>query len=199
VGAGELDAAVQAFAEERFVELEAEEPDPDKPARVLYNDRFYLKLHTAVFAGQDPFARAVPARPYGRNAVRLAAEDALLAHVLHMARRAFALPLIYYVDLREMVLGAVPEALGHGPGAPLDAELLAARAREVGAEKALWAALELLAYFHPEVEPRARALQPNLSRPTRLLLETAVLGPARDFGRERQLRGAAKVAEMLLG
>jgi len=194
-----LEVAMRA---EQFVEMEADEPDPDKPAKVLFNDRFYAKLFAPFLPNpkEEPgiFARAIPARALGPEVYRPSAEDALLLHVLPMARRGFAVPLIQFVDLREMVKGDSPLARGAGPGAPIDREVLLARAKAFGVEKPLWAAMELLAHFHPEVADRARALEPDLGRATRALLETGVIEPAKDLSRERQLRGVGKLVQLLL-
>lgn len=196
----ELETIVTRAREEQFLEMEADEPDPDHPAATLYNDKFFAKLYTRVLPRGGEAAlleRAVPAKVYGPAAHRLQGEDALLVHVLSMARRAFQVPLIFFVDLRELVLGESPVALGPGPGAPIDPRLLLERARAFGAEKALWAAMELLATLQPDVAERALALQPKIAAPTRLLLEKAVVGPAKDLGRERQLRGVEALAKLL--
>ncbi len=194
---------MEAMREEKFVEVESDEPDPDQPAVTLYNDRFYAKLYTSFLPNEREmpglFERAVPAKMLGSAVTRLSAEDALLVHVLSIARRGFAVPLVQIVDLREMVRGDAPAAFRGGPGAKLDPALVKARARAFGAEKALWAAMEVLAYFHPDVEPQARALQPEVNFATRKLLETAVVQPAHDFMRERQLKAVAKLQQLLIG
>lgn len=202
VDPAELDALEVAMRDEQFVEMEADEPDPDEPAKVLFNDRFYAKLYTRFLPTRGEEAglleRAIPAKAFGQGVCRLEAEDALLVHVLSMARRAFVVPLIYFVDLREMVNGEASPVLGRGPGAPLDREVLLERAKRFGVEKALWAGLELTAHFHPDVAERALALQPSLGLSTRTLLETAVVAPAKDLTRERQLRGVGKLVQLLL-
>lgn len=188
---------VEAVAEEGFVEMEGEEPDPDRPAATLYNDKFFLKLYTALLpkGGEAGiFERAVPALAYGRSSLRMQAEDALLVHVLTLARQGFRVPRIYFVDLRELVRGDSPVILGPGPGAPVEPALVQERAREVGATKALWAAMEILADFHPEVAETARALQPKLPGPMRALIQKAVVQGAE---RERVLRGSEGLVRLL--
>ncbi|AKU92425.1 nucleotidyltransferase family protein [Vulgatibacter incomptus] len=203
VRAGESERIAEAMRAEQFVEMEADEPDPDAPAKVLFNDRFFTKLyeHVLPVRGEEPglFERTVRVRAFGPGVCRLSAEDAFLVHVLSMARRGFAVPLIYFVDLREMVKGEASVALGRGPGAPLDVAVVRERAKAFGAERALWAGLELLAFFHPDVAEAARALQPELSLPSRALLEAGVVGPAKALDRERQLRGLGKLVQLLLG
>lgn len=191
-----------AMRAEQFVEMEADEPDPDQPAKILFNDRFFAKLFAPFLPNpkEEPgiFERAIPARALGPGVFRPAAEDALLLHVLPMARRGFAVPLIQFVDLRELVKGDSPLARGAGPGAPIDRDVLLARAKAFGVEKPLYAAMELLAHFHPDVAERARELEPDLPWPTRTLLDSGVVEPAKDPSRERQLRGVGKLVQLLL-
>src|SRR5690606_16738509 len=127
------------------------------------------------------FARAQRAIGFGTSLQRLEAADALVVHALALARRGFIVPLVQIVDLREMVLGRSPIAHGSGPGTPLDPATVLERARTLGAEKALWAAMEILAHYHPEAAEPAQALQPPLGLPARTLLRGAVVEPAFDF------------------
>lgn len=191
------DALVDTLREDDFVEMEGEEPDPDRPAATLYNDKFYLKLFTRLLpkGGEEGlFERAVPALTYGPASKRLQAEDALLVHVVSLARRVFRVPRIYFVDLRELVLGESPVVLGPGPGAPIDPEVVLSRAEELGVENALWAAMEILADHHPEVAEKARALSPRIPAPLRALLSKTVVQTA---DRERVMRGAERVLRLL--
>lgn len=188
-------ALEEAMREEQFVEVEGEEPDPDKPAATLYNDKFYVKLYVA----EDPgiIERAVPARAYGLNVMRPAAEDALLLAVVSMARRGFAVPLIQFVDLRELVKGESPTGMREGPGMPIDPAVLAQRAKAAGAERALYAAMELLAHYHPDVAEAAGMLKPSLAAPTRMLIDSTVVAPAKDPSRGRQLKAVEKLVKLL--
>lgn len=197
----DLKEIVELAREERFVEMEAEEPDPDRPAATLYNDKFFVHLYTRLLpkgGEQALFERAAPAKVFGKAAHRLQGEDALLVHVLSMARRAFRVPLIFFVDLRELVLGDSPVAFGPGPGAPIDVEAVLSRASELGVEKALWCGMELLARLQPDVEEKARSLTPSLGLPARAVLEKAVVQPALDLGKERQLRGLETLVRLLV-
>lgn len=204
VSEAELGPLEQALRAERFLPAELDEPDPDEPQLVLYNQRYHVRLYTRLLpaAGEDAglLARAVPARAFGASAFRLSAEDALLVQVLSLARRGFAVPLIEFVDLRELVAGSSLVLPGRGgPGAPIEAGLLATRARAFGVERALFAAMTLLGHLHPSIAERAAALCPELSLAARTLLETAVIAPARNPLRERQLRGSAALAQALFG
>lgn len=189
---------VEALEPEGFVEMEGEEPDPDRPAATLYNDKFYLKLYTKLLpkGGEEAlFERAVPALAYGPSARRLQAEDALLVHVLTLARLGFRVPRIYFVDLRELVRGDSPVIYGPGPGAPIEPALVLERAEAFGASKALWAAMEILADLHPEMEAKARSIMPRLSAPVRTLIQKTVVEGA---GKERVLRGSERLVRLLL-
>lgn len=188
---------VKALEPEGFFEMEGEEPDPDQPAATLYNDKFYLKLYTSLLpkGGEEGlFERAVPAIAYGRSSRRLQAEDALLVHVLTLARQGFRVPRIYFVDLRELVRGDSPVVLGPGPGAPIEPSLVLERAEAMGAQRALWAAMAILADYHPEVGEKARALMPSLAAPIRALLEKTVVQSAE---KEWVLRGSDRLVRLL--
>ena len=196
----DLPGVVAALGREGFAPAAAVEADPDRPAAVLSNTRFELRLYTGLLpAGGEGalFERAVRARAYGPTAQKLSAEDALLVHVLSLARRGFVAPLVELTDLRELVRGVAGPR--EGPGAPLDPSEVLARARAFGAERALYAGLQLTRWYFPEVDAKAAALLPDLGLAVRTLLDTAVVGPARDPERERQLRGLDKLVRLLVG
>ncbi len=199
----DLEAVARGLGEHEFHPVEPGEKDPDGPRFTLYNRRFHLKLFTSFlpYGAEEAgvFDRAVQARAFGAAAHRLAAEDALLVHVLSQARHGFAVPLVSWVDLRELVAGTSAASSRGGPGAPLDPAVVKARAAAFGVEKPLWAALELLVHFHPSLEAKARALQPDLSRAARAAIETMVVAPAKDPTRERQVRGLGALVQLLLG
>lgn len=196
----DLPAVATGVGREGFAPAEADEPDPDGPAAVLSNGQFYLKLYTHLLptGGEEKlFGRGVRARAYGPSAWKLAAEDALLVHVLSLARRGFVAPLVELVDLRELVRGeAGPSS---GPGASLDPGVVVERAAAVGAARALYAGIQLVRWYFPEVETRAQGLLPELGVTVRGLLDTAVVEPARDPERERRLRGLDRLVRHLIG
>lgn len=200
VRAEDLPALERTLDEEEFRPAPPEEPDPDAPAAVLFNTRFFLKLYTRLLPGGGEgglFERAIRARAYGPSAQKLSGEDALLVHALSLARRGFAVPLVELVDLRELVRGAAGAKAG--PGAPLDPAVVRERARAFGAERALYAALELTRWFFPEVEVEVRPFVPDLGLAARTLLDAAVVGPAKDPDRARQLRGLEQLVRHLVG
>lgn len=203
VAPGDLQEVVAALADGGFAPAEPEEPDPDRPAAVLYNQRFFAKVYTHLLPRAEAEAgllsRSVKALAMGAAVHRLAAEDALVVQVLSMARRGFAVPLISYVDLREIVRGASATASRGGPGSPLDPAVVRDRVAAAGAERALHAALELLVHFHPDVEAQAAALRPHVNPAVRALIDATVVAPARDPERSRQLRGVETLQRLLLG
>lgn len=196
----DLPGLLRALAAQGFAPATAEEPDPDAPAATLSNTRFFLKLYTRLLpAGGEAalFERAVRARAYGPSAQKLSGEDALLVHALSLARRGFAVPLVQLVDLRELVRGATGAKAG--PGARLEPAVVLERARAFGAERALYAGLSLVRWYFPEVELRVAPYVPELNAAVRALVDTAVIGPAKDPDRERQLRGLDKLVRLLVG
>jgi len=167
--------------------------------RVLSDGRTTIFVHGGLVderADQALLARAVPMKVYGPSAFRLELEDALLTHVLLLARAGFEVPMIELLDLRELVLGAPSQS---GPySRPVDAGLVLERAAEWKLERALWAAVSLCARLFPEAEAAAAPLQPSLLLPTRELLERLVVGPLADPAR-RSFRGAEALRALLAG
>lgn len=143
------------------------------------------------------FRRALSARAYGASVHRLDLEDALLLHVLVLARAGFERPFIEWIDLREALLGA--PATGGAYSRPLDAEVVLRRARAWKLERALWAALEVTRRLFPETEGFAARVRPELSFPVKELLERGVVEPLAEVGRTSGLKGAESLRALLLG
>src|SRR5205814_4068384 len=126
-------------------------------------------------------ARLLPMRVYGPSAFRLDVEDAILALCLEHAREGYQVPLISFVDLRELLLGA-PSLGGPYSRAP-DFAALRERAREWRLERALWASVSVAARLFPEVEVVAVEARPTgLRGATRQLLERLVVEPVSALG-----------------
>lgn len=196
----DLPGVVKGVSREGFAPVTADEPDPDAPAAVLSNARFLLKFYTHILpAGGEGtlFERTVRAPAYGPSVQKLAAEDALLLHVLSLARRGFVAPLVELVDLRELVRGGAGSR--GGPGAPLEPASVVQRARAYGVERPLYAGMQLVRWYFPDVETQATALLPDLGAAVQALLDTVVVGPARDPERKRQLRGLDRLVRHLIG
>lgn len=144
------------------------------------------------------FARATPLKIYGKSFFRPAVEDMLLLAALEHAREGYAVPLVSYVDVRELLTGGAGVA---GPRAQAPrVDVVRERARAWRLERALWSTLEVVARLFPESAEAARALQPTGLRPaTRALLERAVVAPASELGRTRLTRGSDRLRRLLVG
>lgn len=180
---------------------EPEAVDPAGATRVLNDTRTLLLLHAGVLDGgaedQALLARAVPMKPFGPSAYRLDAEDALLVAVRLMARTGFQVPVLEFLDLRELLLGA--PSMGGVYSRPLDASVVAARARAWALERGLWSALKVVERLWPETAAAVAPLLPDLSFPVRQVLERVVVAPVAEVGRTEGLRGEEVLRSLLAG
>lgn len=142
-------------------------------------------------------ARALPMKVYGPSIFRPDLEDALLLHSLELARAGFDVPLISFVDLRELVLGS--PSMSGDYSRPMDASIVKARAHAWNIERALYASLAVLIRLFPETEPLARPAMPELRRATRALLDRTIVDPISTLGRIRLTRGADRLRRLLVG
>jgi hypothetical protein len=120
------------------------------------------------------FERAIPWPGLRANAFVLSPEDAVVYGCLHAAIGELTptwAPAIGLLDLRLMLNRSGPLWREFGPA--LDADLVPLRAREWGAGRMLYAALELARRVFPSVP--TRRLLPRLPRPLRSLLDTAIV------------------------
>ncbi|HVE87771.1 MAG TPA: nucleotidyltransferase family protein [Myxococcales bacterium] len=148
-------------------------------------------------AEQALLGRLLPMRVYGPSVFRLDVEDAILALVLEHAREGYQLPLLSWVDLRELLLGA-PSLGGPYSRAP-DFAALRSRAKEWRLERALWASVSVAARLFPETEAAAAQARPELRLATRRLLERLVVEPVSALGKMRLTRGADRLRRLLVG
>jgi len=198
----DLPEIAAAMSEHRFLPVEPEEPDADGPRFTLWDQRIHLLLFTRFFPveGHEAgvFARGASARALGRTALRPSPEDALLLQVASLARHGFRVPLIAWVDLRELVLGRGGPVSRGGPGAPLDPALVLQRAEEVGLTRALAASMALLGFFQPEVEGKLAPLTPSLPGLVRAGLDAALSGCREPFT-AREARVTQALRQLVLG
>lgn len=181
----------------RRAEFKPAEPTPS-PVRELSDGRTTIFVHGELLEDDAPlFTRATPMKVYGPSLFRLDLEDAILTHVLLMSRAGFDVPLIEFVDLRELIQGA--PSMGGVYSRPVIADALRARAAQWKMERALWAALRIVEKLFPETAKAAQALQPSLMMPTRELLERLVVGPVSTVGRTQQFRGEDALRTLLAG
>lgn len=143
------------------------------------------------------FQRALPMKMYGPSVYRPELEDALLLHCLELARRGFEAPILFFVDLRELLLGA-PD-LGNVYSRPVDTEAVRRRASEWKLERAVYTSLAITARLFPETAEIAARAMPELRPAARKLLEKTVIDPVSDIGSMRSIRGIARLRRLLAG
>lgn len=152
---------------------EAPPPEARGTSTVLTDGRTQLFVYGEVLDGGEQqaglFARALPMKVYGPSLYRLSLEDALLFHTLSQARRGYEVPLIEFVDLRELVAG-VP-SLGGAYSRPPSPDVVLERAQAWGAERALYASLSVVEALFPQSAAVVAPFKPKLAAVTRELIE----------------------------
>lgn len=175
--------------------------DLPQAERVLSDGRTLLLLHGGLTgqAAEDEalFARAMPFKVYGPSARRLTLEDALLAQVLLFARQGFDVPMLEWIDLRELVLGA-PTVGGPYARVP-DAQALRARAKAWKLERALYGALSVLANLFPQTQAASQPFTPELNFAVREVLQRALVAPLSEVGRPRSFKAQDELFRLLAG
>lgn len=191
---GDLRIALRAEDGARFAEavkgqLSLVRTEHDRRVAVFTDGRITLTAQEGLWAGGPAdgplFERRRPYRAFGPSAARPSPEDALLATVGDQGALGLLVPLITFVDLRELLR------------LPLDASYVKERAGAAGLARALWGACRLVAHFFPEIEAAARAVEPDLSQAERLAVER-VVEAARDPARLHHLRGTEGVARLVV-
>ena len=175
----------------------------DAEAKVLTDDHVFLLLFSNLLgpkrleAERALVARALPMKVYGPSVFRIGSEDSLLLTCLEQARSGYDVPMITFVDLRELVTGATSMA---GPySKPPDPEAVKARAKEWRIERALWASLSVLIRLFPETEAIAKPMLPALRPATVGLLERVIVRPMSQLGRVSSTRGMDRLRALLAG
>ncbi len=183
----------------RRAEFKPQADDAASTEREVSDGRTSILISGELTQNDGPlFERSLPMKVYGPSLRRLDLEDAMLAHVLLMSRAGFDVPLIEFVDLRELIQGA--PSTGGVYSRPVDAQALRSRAAEWKMERALWAALGIVERLFPEMAKVAETLRPkSLLLPTRELLELLVVGPVSQVGRVAQFRGEDALRTLLAG
>ncbi len=173
----------------------------DSGSTLVSDGRTALWLHTSLTGSAEGDAaliqRAVPMKVYGPSMYRLELEDALLSDVVLMARAGFQVPVLQFIDLRELVTGAT--SLQGFYSRPVHAQTLLARAEAWGCERPLWAALQIVRTLYPETERFIEPLLPKLNLPMRELLQRAVVNPVATVGRLTGFVGEASLRQLLTG
>lgn len=170
-------------------------------AKVLNDTRTQIFLHGGFFedkAQNDSLmSRTLPMKPFGPSARRLDLEDALLVQVLLMARFGFDVPMLDFIDLRELCIGA--PSMGGVYSRPIDAAAVLARAAAWKLDRALWCALSVVERLWPETAASAARLKPGLSFPVREVLERLVVNPLSEVGRTEGVKGEDALRSLLAG
>ncbi|MFN0063053.1 MAG: nucleotidyltransferase family protein [Myxococcaceae bacterium] len=148
-------------------------------------------------AERDIFERALPAPVYGSSFFRPDLEDALLLACLDAARRGFEIPFVAYIDIRELVKGAL--SLGGVYARPQNASVLKTRARACRLERATFVALAITSRLFPELRDVIESLSPSLPRATRAVLERAIVDPVSKLGQMRLAKGMGRLRQVLTG
>jgi hypothetical protein len=169
--------------------------------KVLTDTRTLIFLHGGLgpdaAENQALLSRVLPMRPFGPSAFRLDLEDALLVHVLFMARQGFEVPMLEFLDLRELVLGA--PSMGGVYSRPIDAGVVLARAKAWRLERGLYTALSVVEQLWPETAAAVKPLKPDLSFPVRELLERVAVAPLAQVGRTEGFKGEEALRSLLAG
>jgi hypothetical protein len=197
---GDVDPFVAWLRRAEFKADAAEAPAPSGE-RVLSDGRTMLYVHGSLAKtralDEAMLARCLPIRFYGPSMLRLELEDALLVQVMLMARAGFDVPMLEFIDLRELVQGA-PSMGGDYSRAPKP-EVVRERAAQLGVERALWAALGVVEKLFPETATAVASLRPSLLLPTREVLERLVVTPLAQVGRTEAFRGEDTLRQLLAG
>lgn len=143
------------------------------------------------------FERALPMRFYGPSIFRPDLEDALLLQTLELGRRGFEVPALFFIDLREMLLGA-PD-MGGAYSRPCDTDLVRERAAKWKLERGLYTALAIVSKLFPETAEIASRAMPKLRGATRSLLDRTVVNPVSSISSMRPIKGVGRVRQLLAG
>jgi hypothetical protein len=171
--------------------------------RVLSDDHTELLLYASYLgAGFEKeeaalFDRATQMRFYGPSIYRLTLEDAIVIQCLEHAQLGYDVPLLSFVDLRELLMGAqhVSSDYSH----PFDAALVHERAKAWKAERAVYASVSIVEKLFPETKDAAARAKPSLRRATRELLDRGVVTPLSNLEQTRTFHGSERLRRLLTG
>lgn len=172
-------------------------------AEVLSDGRTQIAIFTHLLGERvranekGVFERALPLKVYGSSIFMPSLEDAILLLCLEHARAGYEVPMISFVDLRELLSGA--SALAGPYSKPVDFERLKQRASEWRIDRALYASASIVERLFPGVEAAAQRAKPALRASTQRLLERWVIAKVVQLGPMRILRGADRFRRLLAG
>jgi hypothetical protein len=200
VPARDVDAFANYLRHAQFVPVD--QADDAAGAKVVLTDtRALLFLHgqlaPAPALDGELLARTLPMKVYGPSVRRLDLEDSILVQALLLARAGFSVPLLEFIDLRELVLGA--PSMGGVYSRPVDARVLLERVKSWKLERALWAALSIVERLFPETVAAVAPLKPELFLPVREVLDRVVVSGVCELGRTTAFRGEDVLRSLLAG
>ncbi len=181
----------------------SDQAGPPGVGRVLSDERTTLYLYADLLGArrkehqQALLARALPLKVYGASVFRPDLEDAILLAALLQAREGYEVPVISFVDLRELLLGS--PSTGNAYSRPVDFELLLRRAGEWRVERALYASVSIVERLFPWAAEAASRARPALPRATRAILDRVVVDPWSRLGAMQQVRGSDRLRRLLTG
>ena len=184
----------------KSAEFKREDPPEDLgPAEAAVSDgRTLILLHCKLTPDDDGLRRRAQAmKVMGPSIFRLELEDAILTQVLLTARRHFEVPMLEWLDLRELILGA--PSMGGVYSRDFDEKAIAARAEAWGLGRALYAALAVLTRLFPETSTNAKRVEPALSWASRELIDRLLAAPASEIGRTQAFKLEARVRDLIAG
>ncbi|MBS1150757.1 MAG: hypothetical protein H6Q89_2455 [Myxococcaceae bacterium] len=172
--------------------------DAGSAERALSDGRTLILLHGRLTRDDEQLRnRALPMKVMGPSMFRLELEDAILIHALLISQAHFEVPMLEWIDLRELVLGS--PSMGGVYSRALDPEAILTRARAWKLDRALYACLAVLEQLYPDTAPAVARLKVELNWPTRELIDRLLVAQVAQVGRTQTFRLEAQVRELLTG
>lgn len=197
-----LSALLSALSEQHF-KPDARVDNSEGATVVLSDGRTPIYVYTRMLGARrenlesEMFQRASPMRVYGSSLFRLELEDALLIHCLELARAGFDVPMVSFVDLRELILGA--SSMGGSYSRPVQVEALKLRAKALRLERALYAGLSIVQKLFPETAEVVTSALPPLRSASRALLDRLLVLPVSMPDRTSTLKSGTRLRQLLTG
>lgn len=197
VAPADLDGFV-GFMKHAEFKPEAVPEDVGPAERAVSDGRTLILLHANLTADDEGLrVRALPMKVLGPSMARLDLEDAILVQVLLAAKAQFEVPMLEWIDLRELLLGA--PSMGAVYSRPFDAQAIVSRCAAWGLDRALYAALGVVTRLFPETAAAAKRLEPSVNWATRELIDRLLVTPAAEIGRTVGFKLEGKVRDLLAG
>ncbi len=193
----DLDGFIGFLKGAEFKELPPGE-EAGSAERAVSDGRTLILLHGKLTADDESLrTRALPMKVMGSSMFRLELEDAILVHALLVSQARFEVPMLEWVDLRELILGA--PSMGSVYSRAFDARAILARARAWKLDRALYACLAIVEQLYPETAEAVERLKPELNWPTRELIDRLLVAQVAQVGRTQSYRIETQVRELLTG